>query len=51
MEGGCEVGTARATLYTCELCGQEGLTEQEMKSHIKIQHVEATPTCPFCDLG
>ena len=38
-------------LHTCELCGQEGLTEADMRSHMLLQHVQASPVCPFCDLG
>ena len=38
-------------LHTCELCGQEGLVETEMRSHMMIQHVQSSPECPFCDLG
>ena len=42
---------ARAPLHTCELCGQEGLTEPDMRSHMMIQHIQSSPSCPFCDLG
>jgi len=37
-------------LHTCELCGQEGLSEADMRTHMKLQHVEGSPMCPFCDL-
>lgn len=42
---------ARVPLHTCELCGQEGLTEPDMRSHMMVQHIESSPSCPFCDLG
>ena len=38
-------------LHTCELCGQEGLAEADMRTHMKLEHVEGSPMCPFCDLG
>jgi len=38
-------------LHTCELCGQEGLSEADMRTHMKVVHVEGSPMCPFCDLG
>ena len=41
----------RVPLHTCELCGQEGLTEPDMRSHMMVQHIESSPSCPFCDLG
>jgi hypothetical protein len=36
--------------FTCDICGQEGLTEDDMKSHVLIEHVEGAISCPFCDL-
>ena len=38
-------------LHTCELCGQDGLSETEMRSHMQLVHVEGSPACPFCDLA
>ena len=38
-------------LHTCELCGQDGLTEPDMRSHMLVTHVQTSPACPFCDLG
>ena len=38
-------------MHTCELCGQEGLSETEMRSHMRLVHVEGSPACPFCDLA
>ena len=37
--------------YTCELCGQAGLSDSDMRSHMLLQHVEGGPACPVCDLG
>ncbi|XP_064628729.1 zinc finger-containing ubiquitin peptidase 1-like isoform X2 [Lineus longissimus] len=37
-------------LFTCDICGQEGLTDDDMKSHVLIEHVEGAISCPFCDL-
>ena len=36
-------------LLTCEICGQENLTEIEMKQHMQHEHIEDT-ACPFCNL-
>lgn len=37
--------------FTCLICGQEGLSEEEMGTHVQIEHVETTLCCPFCDLA
>lgn len=37
-------------MFVCEICGQDGLTEDEMKSHVLLTHVEAAVYCPFCDI-
>lgn len=39
-----------AQFYACDICGQEGLTEDDMRSHVLIEHVEGAISCPFCDL-
>ena len=44
-------GRAGRPLYTCELCGQAGLSDSDMRSHMLLQHVEGGPACPVCDLG
>ena len=36
--------------YTCDICGQEGLNEDDMKTHVLLEHVEGEISCPFCDL-
>lgn len=38
-------------LYSCEVCGQEGLTDDDLRSHMLLAHLEGTASCPFCDLG
>lgn len=38
-------------LYSCEICGEEGLTDEEMKLHIRLMHIEGAISCPFCDLS
>ena len=37
-------------LYACDICGQDGLSDDEMRTHILLEHVEKSITCPFCDL-
>lgn len=36
--------------YICDICGQEGLSEWQMRSHVLIEHIEGQISCPFCDL-
>jgi len=38
------------SLFTCELCGQDGLTEVEMRTHRLIAHIDSEVSCIFCDL-
>ena len=40
----------KPTTYTCDICGQEGLNEDDMKTHVLLEHVEGGISCPFCDL-
>ncbi|KAK7872906.1 hypothetical protein R5R35_004227 [Gryllus longicercus] len=37
--------------YSCEICGVEGLNDEEMRSHMVVFHLEGAASCPFCDLG
>lgn len=37
--------------YSCEICGVEGLNDEEMRSHMVVYHLEGAASCPFCDLG
>ncbi|KAK7076316.1 hypothetical protein SK128_018406 [Halocaridina rubra] len=38
-------------LYSCEVCGQDGMTDDDLRSHMLLAHIEGTTSCPFCDLG
>ncbi|XP_070568817.1 zinc finger-containing ubiquitin peptidase 1-like isoform X2 [Ptychodera flava] len=38
-------------VYDCAICGQESLTEDEMKTHMLVSHVENSISCPLCDLS
>ncbi|CAB3378469.1 Hypothetical predicted protein [Cloeon dipterum] len=37
--------------YSCEICGLEGLNDEQLRTHMLFQHVEGAVSCPFCDLG
>ena len=39
------------TLHTCEICGQDELTESDMRTHLLLEHIEGSISCPFCDLA
>ncbi len=36
--------------YTCDICGEEGLNEDDMRTHVLLEHIEGAISCPFCDL-
>ncbi|XP_014260932.1 zinc finger with UFM1-specific peptidase domain protein-like [Cimex lectularius] len=36
--------------YCCEICGVEGLTDEEMRVHVMINHVKNSVACPYCSL-
>ncbi|XP_076275679.1 zinc finger-containing ubiquitin peptidase 1-like isoform X2 [Rhynchophorus ferrugineus] len=36
--------------YCCEICGLDGLSEDEFRIHTHTAHVEGTGICPFCEL-
>ncbi|XP_075210718.1 zinc finger-containing ubiquitin peptidase 1-like [Lycorma delicatula] len=36
--------------YSCEICGADGLTDDEMRVHILMCHLKGATSCPFCDL-
>jgi len=36
--------------HSCEICGVDGLTDEEMRSHV-VLHVGEASSCPFCDLS
>ena len=37
--------------FTCLICGQEDLSEEDMRTHVLLEHVECNVCCPFCDLS
>lgn len=37
--------------YSCEICGLDGLSEEEIRSHTRSAHVDGTAVCPFCELS
>lgn len=37
--------------YCCEICGLEGLTEDEFRAHTHAAHVDGHAVCPFCQLS
>ncbi|XP_019869364.1 zinc finger-containing ubiquitin peptidase 1 isoform X2 [Aethina tumida] len=37
--------------YCCEICGLEGLSEDEFRTHTHSAHVEGHGVCPFCELS
>lgn len=36
--------------YSCEICGADGLTDEEMRMHVMICHLKDAVSCPFCSL-
>ena len=37
--------------HSCEICGQEGLIEEELRLHMTEAHIKGSAQCPFCDLN
>lgn len=37
--------------YSCEICGVEGLNDEEMRTHMVVYHLDGAASCPFCDLS
>lgn len=37
--------------YSCEICGLEGLSEDEFRTHTRTAHVDGNAVCPFCELS
>uniref|UniRef100_A0A0A9WT43 Zinc finger-containing ubiquitin peptidase 1 n=4 Tax=Lygus hesperus TaxID=30085 RepID=A0A0A9WT43_LYGHE len=37
--------------YSCEICGADGLTDEEMRLHVMVCHLKDTIICPFCHLS
>ncbi|KAF3691419.1 Zinc finger with UFM1-specific peptidase domain protein [Channa argus] len=38
-------------MLTCEICGEEILLEEDMKSHLLLSHLEKDMDCPLCSLS
>ncbi|KAK2815415.1 hypothetical protein Q5P01_025882 [Channa striata] len=38
-------------MLTCEICGEEVLLEDDMKTHLLLSHLENDMTCPLCCLS
>lgn len=38
-------------MLTCEICGEELLLEEDLKTHLLLSHVENVMCCPFCSLS
>lgn len=38
-------------MLTCEICGEELLLEEDLKTHLLLSHVENDMHCPFCSLS
>uniref|UniRef100_A0A8C6SEK6 Zinc finger-containing ubiquitin peptidase 1 n=1 Tax=Neogobius melanostomus TaxID=47308 RepID=A0A8C6SEK6_9GOBI len=41
----------RFTMLTCEICGEELLLEEDLKTHLLLSHAENEMHCPFCSLS
>ena len=51
MATGGSVSALLGEKFTCLICGQEDLSEADMRSHVLLEHVECNVCCPFCDLS
>ncbi|TKS81540.1 Amine sulfotransferase [Collichthys lucidus] len=38
-------------MLTCEICGEENLMEEDMKTHLLLSHLENNMHCPLCSLS
>ena len=38
-------------VYSCEICGQDDLNDEQMRSHMEAVHLKGALQCPFCDLS
>ena len=38
-------------VYSCEICGQDGLSDDQMRAHMDSEHLKGAVSCPFCDLS
>lgn len=42
--------SAQDFCYCCEICGLEGLSEEEFRVHTQTTHLDGQGVCPFCEL-
>lgn len=47
----CERTDQRSHMFTCDICGQSGLSEPDMRTHIFYVHEENENSCPICTLS
>ncbi|KAJ8005385.1 hypothetical protein DPEC_G00146070 [Dallia pectoralis] len=38
-------------MLTCDICGQQFVLEDDIKTHLLLSHVENDMSCPFCSLS
>ncbi|XP_037310146.2 zinc finger-containing ubiquitin peptidase 1 [Pungitius pungitius] len=38
-------------MLTCEICGEDVMLEEDMKTHLLLSHVETDAHCPLCPLS
>ncbi|XP_029927370.1 zinc finger-containing ubiquitin peptidase 1 isoform X2 [Myripristis murdjan] len=38
-------------MLTCEICGEELMLEEDMKTHLLLSHLENKMSCPLCSLS
>ncbi|KAM6968094.1 zinc finger-containing ubiquitin peptidase 1 [Aplochiton taeniatus] len=38
-------------MLTCEICGEELVFEEDMKTHLLLSHLESEMSCPLCSLS
>lgn len=44
-------GSSVQAVYSCEICGQSGFSDEKMLDHTQKCHVEGNAACPFCGLS
>ncbi|XP_035463454.2 zinc finger-containing ubiquitin peptidase 1 isoform X2 [Scophthalmus maximus] len=42
---------AAAAMLTCDICGEETLLAEDMKTHLLLSHAESEVRCPLCSLS
>ncbi|XP_053676527.1 zinc finger-containing ubiquitin peptidase 1-like [Anopheles nili] len=49
--GGPQHGLQQQQEHSCEICGMSGLSDDAMRDHTRLYHVEGYAQCPFCGLS